>query len=171
LDTLSGNHESQSKKVRRSEVRKSVACFLCAVFVLVMATIAFADPEEEAKGLVEYAAKIFNEKGKDYAIKLLNSSSGPFRKGEVYVFAMNFDGVMLAHAANRDLVGSSQAALRDGKGELIFPPMLAIAKGPGTGWTEYYWLRHGEKEPTLKRTYIKRVPGEEILLGAGYYIK
>jgi cytochrome c len=160
-----------NRKVRRNRVRKSVACFLGVVFLFAMVATALADQESEAVQLVENAAKVFQDKGKDYAIKLLNTSSGPFRKGELYVFAMNFDGVMLAHAANRDLVGSSQASLRDGKGDLIFPSMLAAAKGPGSGWTEYYWLRHGEKEPTLKRTYIKRIPGEDILLGAGFYVK
>jgi cytochrome c len=152
-------------------VRKSVACFLGAVLVLVMATMPLADQESDTVQLVESAAKLFQEKGKDYAIRLLNTTSGPFRKGEIYVFAMNFDGVMLAHAANRDLVGLSQATMRDGKGDLLFPPMVGVAKNPGSGWTEYYWLRHGEKEPTLKRTYIKRVPGEDILLGAGFYVK
>ncbi len=153
-------------------MRTQVAfCILSVLFVLVMASGALCDQESDAKQLVDNAANVFQEKGKDYAIKLLNTSSGPFRKGELYVFAMNFEGVMLAHAAHRDLVGSSQAQMRDGKGELIFPPMLAAARDQGSGWTEYYWLRHGEKEPTLKRTYIKRIPGEEILLGAGYYVK
>jgi hypothetical protein len=46
---------------------------------------------------------------------LVNLSSGPFRKGKALAFAMTFDGVMLAHAANRDLAGKSQAAMKDDK--------------------------------------------------------
>jgi signal transduction histidine kinase len=136
-----------------------------------MASSALADAQSDSKELVDNAIEAFQEKGKDYSTKLLNTPSGPFRRGEVYVFAAKFDGTILAHAANRDLVGSSQTEMKDGKGQLIFPPMLEVAKNQGSGWVEYWWNRHGEKEPTLKRTFIRRVPGEDILVGAGYYVK
>ena len=68
------------------------------------------------------------------------------------MYALGFDGTMLAHAANRDLVHTNQSQLRDGKGNLIFPDQLETAANKGSGWVEYYWTRHGEKEPALKRT-------------------
>lgn len=151
--------------------RPALGCVLAIAFTLCLVAAAFADQESEVRNLVDTAVGIFKAKGTDYAVKLLNSGSGPFRKGELYVFATAFDGTMLAHASNRDLVGSSQFNWKDAKGVLIFPPMLEIAKNQGSGWVEYWWLRHAEKEPTLKRTYIRRVPGQDILLGAGYFIK
>jgi cytochrome c len=151
---------------------KRFGCCLSAVMCFILlASFAMADPQSDSEELVNKAVETFREKGADYTVKVMNSTSGPFRKGEVYVFAVKFDGTILAHAANKDLVGVSQMEMKDGKGELIFPPMLDVAKGTGSGWVEYWWLRHGEKEPTLKRTYIRRIPGEDILVGAGYYVK
>lgn len=153
-------------------MRKAVMCLSFGMaLVLLIGTTAFCDQEAECKALVDQAADSFTKSGEDYALKLINSSNGPFRKGEIYVFVLGFDGTMLAHAANRDLVHTNQSQLRDGKGNLIFQPQLEVATNQGSGWVEYYWLRHGEKEPTLKRTFVKRVPGKDILVAAGYYVK
>jgi cytochrome c len=144
---------------------------LFTVLLLYAFSLAYASQEAEVTEMVDKAADTFKEKGVDYAVRLINASSGPFRKGEIYVFALSFKGVMLAHSANRELVGKNQIDLQDAKGHLIFPPMLEIAKNQGSGWTEYWWARHGEKEPARKRTYIRRVPGKDIFVGAGYYVK
>lgn len=151
--------------------RSGLISFLAAVILISMQYSVFADQQSDSVEIVDKAVESFQSKGKDYTLKLINTMSGPFRKGEVYVFAISLDGIMLAHAANKDLVGINQNDMKDGKGNLIFPPMIEIAKKQGTGWTEYWWVRHGEKEPTMKRTYIKRVPGQDLLVGAGYYIK
>jgi cytochrome c len=152
-------------------MRKILVGIISSLLVLYAVSAALASQEAEVKAMVDKAADSFKEKGVDYTVRLLNAGSGPFRKGELYVFAMSFNGLMLGHSANRDLVGKNQIDLQDAKGHLIFPPMLDIAKNQGSGWTEYWWARHGEKDPALKRTYIKRVPGKDIFLGAGYYVK
>jgi signal transduction histidine kinase len=151
-------------------MRRIVAIVGCFMLVLCIFSKAFADQETEVKELVNKALATFSEKGMDYTVKLINSPSGPFRKGELYVFAMSFDGKILAHSANKDLVGKNQADFKDAKGELIFPPMLDAAEKSGEGWTEYWWMRHGEKEPSLKRTFVKRIPGEKMFLAGGYYV-
>lgn len=151
--------------------KKGLFALLAALLIVSMQGSVFADQQSDSIELVDKAVESFQTKGKDYTLKLINSMSGPFRKGEVYVFAVSFDGVMLAHAANKDLVGMTQNDLKDGKGNAIFPPMAEIAKNQGSGWTEYWWTRHGEKEPTLKRTFVKRIPGQDILVAAGYYVK
>ena len=51
----------------------------------------------------------------------------------------------------------------------LFVKFKDIANGPGKGWTEYWWPKPGEKKPSLKRTYIMRVPGQNLYIGAGYY--
>lgn len=151
--------------------KRFALCFMVAAFVPAMHCVAVADQQSDAETVVGNAVESFQTKGKDYTLKLLGTLSGPFRKGEVYTFALSFSGVMLAHPANKDLVGTSVSDVKDAKGNLILPPQLEVAKNQGAGWTEYLWLRHGEKEPTVKRTYIKRVPGEDIFVAAGYYVK
>ncbi|HMK34113.1 MAG TPA: cache domain-containing protein [Desulfomonilaceae bacterium] len=152
-------------------MKKLAYYLLGALLVLCAASIALADQAEEVKEMVDKAADLFAEKGNDYALKLLNSSSGPFRKGEVYVFAINMEGITLAHPVNRDLVGQSVMDLKDANGKFFSREFIEVAKTQGAGWVDYWWLRHGEKEPTLKRSYIRNVPGQNVVIGAGYYVK
>lgn len=137
-----------------------------------MASTVLADNEAEVQDLVNRAVALFKEKGDDYAIRVLNSGSGPFRKGELYVFVGSMkDFTFLAHPVNPELLGKSQKDLKDSKGLLIFQEFVKVAQNPGQGWVQYWWMRHAEKEPTLKRSFIERVPGEDIFVGAGFYVK
>ncbi len=130
------------------------------------------DQAAEAKTMVEKAAASFASKGKEKTFSLINSMTGPFRKGEVYVYAADLSNVVLAHPANRKLVGKNLTELKDAKGNPFVKELNRVATGPaGAGWVEYWWVRHGEKKPTLKRAYIMKVPGEDIMVAAGYYIK
>jgi cytochrome c len=140
--------------------------------VLLVSSMAWAVGEEATvQEMVDKAAQAFQDKGKDYALKLLSASAGPYRRGELFVFAIAFDGVMVAHAANHELVGKNLKDLKDTAGKPFVEEMLDIVRNQGSGWVEYHWTRVGEKDPTVKRSFVKRVPGEDILVGAGYYVK
>jgi cytochrome c len=146
--------------------------FMALSMVLLASTMVLAADEDVlVKDLVDRAVQAFQDKGKDYSLKLLSATAGPFRKGEYFVFAVSFDGVVVAHAATRDLVGKNLTDTKDAKGKPFVHDMVNLAKEQDSGWIEYYWTRVGEKEPVIKRSYVKRVPGEDILVGAGYYLK
>ncbi len=130
---------------------------------------AYADRENDTKELVEKAVQFFSEKGKDYALKVVGASNGPLRKdGGLYVFSFGFDGTGLAHPYSPKLLGP-QWNLQDTNGKYIVQDFVAIAKDHGSGWSEYSWNKPGETKPVSKKTYIMRIPGEEILIGCGYY--
>jgi signal transduction histidine kinase len=130
-----------------------------------------AGDNETVVDLVDKAVEMFPPKGKEYTMKLLNASAGPLRKGAVYVFAVDFKGRMLTHPVQQELRGQDSWEMKDAKGKLFVQDFVKIAQEQGQGWSEYWWLRVNEPAPTLKKTYIKRVPGEDILVGAGYYVK
>jgi signal transduction histidine kinase len=145
---------------------------LAALLVLSAASsTVLALDDAELVALVEKAQAAFKEKGTPYALKLIGSLDGPFRKREVFAFALSFDGVMLAHPVNKGLEGKNVLEMKDKKGNYFFKKIIEEAKGPGIGWVEYYWQRHGEPEPTLTRTFILKVPGEDIVVAAGLYEK
>ncbi len=93
------------------------------------------------------------------------------RKGALYAFAVNFKGQMLSHPTQDDLRAKDTWELQDAKGKFIIQEFIKIAKDQSHGWSDYLWIRVGETEPTVKRTYIKRVPGEDILVASGFYVK
>jgi cytochrome c len=151
-------------------MRSVVTISICLALIICASSPVLAEKETEVIALVNAAIQAFADKGTDHALKLINSPSSPFRKREIYVYAMSLDGVMLAHPANRDLVGKSQESFVDAKGTHINPVLREAMRKDGEGWAEYWWMRHGEKDPTLKRTYVKKVPGENIFVAAGYYV-
>lgn len=150
---------------------KNALGFGFVIVLLLVSSVVMADQEQECMDLVKSASASFKEKGKDYALKLINSSSGPFRKGELYVFALSSDGMGLGHPVNRDLLGVNQANMKDARGMLFIQEFLKVAKEQGSGWVSYWWNRHGEKEPSPKKSFIMKVPGEDVVLGAGFYVK
>jgi cytochrome c len=156
------------EEIVRSVTVITVTAVLIAAFA---ASAAFAGSEAEIVAMVEKAAAMFKDKGKDYTLKVIGTQDGPFRQKEMYVYAASLDGILLAHPVNQNLVGKSQLDLKDAKGKFFGRELLRVAKEQGSGWVEYYWLRHGEKEPTLKKTYVLKVPGEDIAVAGGVYEK
>lgn len=137
--------------------------------LIVCAGFAWASIEGDCKAVVDKAAGMFKSKGKDAAIKAVNDPKGPFVKGELYVFAVDMNNKVLAHPMNQSLVGKDVSKVKDPKGKLLFAEFLDVAKGKGVGWVEYMWPKPGAKEPSPKRSYIMKIPGEEVYIGAGYY--
>jgi cytochrome c len=145
---------------------------LFVLAIVLLACPAFAGGEDQAVvDLVNKALEIFKTQGKEQAIKVLNASAGPLRKGALYAFAVDFTGRNLSHPVMADLRGKDTWGQQDAKGRFIIQEFIKIAKEQGQGWSEYWWMRVNETSPTLKKTYIKRVPGEDILVGCGYYVK
>jgi hypothetical protein len=140
-----------------------LVCFMCVI------NSNASDPATEAKGLVDDAIAMFRKKGREYTLKVMNSVSGPFRSGSMYVFAISMEGVMLANLANRDLVGKDVTKMKDWNGTAYFLEMLNLAKEDGKGWAEYWRVRHGQENPTLTRAFVMRVPDEDLFLVATYY--
>ena len=141
------------------------------------------DQEALTKSIVDHAVTVFQEKvaekGKDYALKLMNSMSGQSalgaRKGPIYCFvcsSANDQVIILAHPANKAFKGKNLINFKGAKGKPFPHEFLRVVNSEaGKGWVDYWWRRHGENTPTLKRTYVARVPGEKIFIGAGYYIE
>ncbi len=83
----------------------AAAILVMVVLLPMMATAQEAGDKEVTIGLVDKAVAFFQEKGRDYAIKLLNASAGPLRKGSLYAFAIDQKGRMLSHPTQEDLRG------------------------------------------------------------------
>jgi cytochrome c len=150
---------------------RSLTLAILIIVMLPVVAAAQANDKDIVVELVDKTVAMFAQKGKVDTIKALNSPAGPLRKGALYAFAVTFKGQMLSHPVQDDIRGKDTWELQDAKGKFIIQEFVKIAKDQGHGWSDYLWIRVGETEPTMKRTYIKRVPSEDILVGAGYYVK
>ncbi|MGA6994037.1 MAG: cache domain-containing protein, partial [Candidatus Deferrimicrobiaceae bacterium] len=68
----------------------------------------------------------------------------------------------------KNLMGSMDKAEK-GKEKLLFKEFVDLAKSKGGGWVDYMWPKPGEEKPSKKISYIYRVPGKELFVGAGIY--
>jgi signal transduction histidine kinase len=125
--------------------------------------------KEECVAKVKEAAALIKEVGFEAAKVKLGDPNGPFVWKGTYIFVQNFDEVMLVNAQNPKLIGKSMRGIKDMTGKMFNAEMLQVANGSGEGWVVYTWPKPGEKEPSPKVSYIYRVPGEDLFVGAGIY--
>lgn len=153
---------------------KKLRVGLFVVAVLCIAAVASAQQaatKDECVIKCHEAAALINTKGLDEAIKEISNPKGPFVWKDSYVFLMNFDGKMLAHPFKPELTKLNHCLLiTDPTGRALFVNFVNLARTRDQGWVEYMWPRPGKKDPSKKITYIYRVPGKDLFVGAGVYV-
>lgn len=154
-------------------MRKTAVTILALIFGLFLAAGALADnaTKDECVAKSKEAAKMIIDKGLDGAVKEINNKQGKFVWKDTYVFLMDLDGKMLAHPMSPALIGQNLLDRKD-KGEpgkLLFKEFVELAKGSGEGWSGYMWANPGDAAPRKKISFIYRVPGKDLLVGAGIW--
>ncbi len=147
---------------------------LMIVAVLFVANTAFAESatKEECIATCKMAAEML-VKDKAAGIAEIGNKTGKFVWKDTYVFLMDMDGKMLAHPIKPALTEKgSLLAVPDKNAEhpkMLFAEFVQVAKDSGEGWVDYMWPKPGEEAPSKKDTYIYRVPGTDMFVGAGIY--
>jgi len=139
----------------------------CMVFGVTL--VAQASTIEEAKALAEKGAAYMKANGKDKAIAEFNNPNGEFVKGDLYLFAIDFNGIILAHGGNPKLVGQSFLEMKDPTGKYFIKEQLDLAKSKGSGWIEYNWTNPATKKVQNKKSWIQRIEGTDIYVGCGIF--
>ena len=126
-----------------------------------------AQDAQRAQALLARAVGLYRQQG-DGAFAAFNGPS-EFVDGELYVWVLGTDGVMLASGgSSAALIGRKVMNMRDAFGTPFFYDMLEKAKTSDTGIVEYRWLNRLHHKPERKITYFQKVG--ERLLAVGYYI-
>jgi cytochrome c len=149
------------------KMKKILAVFLTGIFLLGMTGSALASSAAEATALVDKATAFYKANGKDKAFAEFSNSKGPFVKGELYIFILDLNGVVLAHGANEKLINKDLSQLKDVDGKLFIQEALQTAKSKGSGWVDYKWTNPTTKKVEGKSTYVKKV--DEIIFCCGIY--
>ena len=125
--------------------------------------------KDECVATCKAAATLVNDKGLDAAIAEINKKDGKFVWKDSYVFLMDLDGKMLAHPVSSALIGKDQTGLTDKAGKPFIKEFVEVAKTKGEGWVTYMWPKPGAEAAVKKLTYVYRVPGKNLFVGAGIY--
>ena len=127
--------------------------------------------KEECVVKCHEASALINSKGLDAAIKEISDPKGSFVWKDSYVFLMNLDGKMLAHPFRPELTKQEHVLLMtDPTDKALFVHFVNLARKVGQGWVEYMWPKPGKTTPSKKLSYIYRVPGQDVFVGAGVYV-
>lgn len=127
--------------------------------------------EAESVRMVEKGVAHIGAVGLAQALKDFSVKKGAWIDGELYLFALDKNGVILAHAANRGMIGVNMTQIQDANGKEFVREMLNVASGEGKGWVEYLWTNPVSGKLEHKRTYLRQVPGHDCIVLAGYYYK
>jgi signal transduction histidine kinase len=104
--------------------------------------------------MVTSAVSLLTTKGMDEGIKQLSDSTGQFVKEELYVFAYDTTGTMVAHPKNAKLIGKNLINIPDIDGKLFRKEILETALTKKTGWVDYKYKNPSNGKIEDKITYV-----------------
>jgi hypothetical protein len=123
--------------------------------------------ESELASFVELAALHAKDVGKYEAIKDFMDRNGSWVKGDIYIFAHDFNGTSLCLPFMPGEVGTDRSNIQNDKGVYINRDMRAIAMN-GSGFYEYDWQNPLTNQSEPKVSYVMKVD-DTWYLGAGIY--
>jgi len=136
------------------------------IVLFVFGVLSCASGKDDAKALVRKAVAYVKYQGKEKAIAEISKPRGMFDKGELYVFAYDLNGVMVAHPKNPALIGKNLIAVPDSDGKLFRKEIVEKANSKGSGWVDYVYLNPETKDYEHKTTYCEKEGDIIICCGA-----
>ena len=121
------------------------------------------------KGAVAVVNKdLVEDRPMEQAFSTISYRLGRFVVGDLYLYAVRFDGLQVAHQ-NQELVGQNALGYKDANGLYVNKEIIAKLKNkePGDGvWVEY------TSQNAKKKAYAEKVvdtKGTEFFIACGYY--
>ncbi|VVB71960.1 Single Cache domain 2 [uncultured archaeon] len=131
---------------------------------------AFFPPEsrENLVAFVDSAVKYAEENGREKALAAFNDRNGSFVRGNLYIFAYDYNGTVLSLPHQPTLLGSNRLDAKDSNGIRFVHNCIDQAKR-GSGYLYYLYGNPGmNMKDDLKLGYVKSVDSN-WWLGAGIY--
>jgi len=116
-----------------------------------------ADDKETAVKMVKAAVAYIAANGEEKGLDALNNPNGEFVKGELYVFAYDMNGVLLANSFRQNLLGQNLLDVPDASGKKFRREIIELAKTKGSGWVDYSYQNPKTKQLEQKTTYLEKV--------------
>lgn len=143
----------------------NVTLIILGIFYAVNA-LAADDEKKIAVTMVGDAVKMMKTAGKAKTLAAISDPQGVFVKGEIYVFAYDFNGVIVAHPKNPKLVGKNMLEVPDVDGKFFRKDIVALAKKKETGWVDYKYKNPESGKIEHKTTYVTGADDIAICCGA-----
>jgi cytochrome c len=119
---------------------------------------------------VNQAVDLLNKEGVQAFPKFKGKNSNFIFNG-TYIWVHSNDGTMLMHPIKPALVGKNVLGIKDSDGKSFFKAMNDTVNQNGSGWVQYKWPKPGQKDSSVKISYVKSatVNGKPVVVGCGVY--
>ena len=126
-------------------------------------------PREEMASFLDEARDHLLENGKIEGLKAISDPHGEFVRGELYVFAYDFTGTLLAHPYLPQLVGRNNLDLVDPNGVPMIKNLMEVAERGGGFIYNIYPNPAADNVDELKLVGVLKVD-DDLWIGSGIYI-
>jgi len=125
------------------------------------------EERDQAVALVKKAVAHARARGLARAIKDFNAAHGEFNDGKYYIWAGDFDGIIVANGANLESCGQNHFELKAVDGRRFIQEIIQAARTRGKGWCDYPWKNPASGRTEQKSTYFEAVGN--VFLACGIY--
>lgn len=133
------------------------------------APVANDSARAELVSFLEEARNYTLNNGKDEAFKAFNNPKGEFVRDDMYIFAYDFNGTLLAHPYLTNLIGRNNLDLVDPNGVYFIRNLMEVAKR-GNGFSYNVYPNPSKANQTeLKLLYVIKVD-DGLWIGSGIYL-
>ncbi len=137
------------------------------ISLLSVSLVLAVSPADQAKTMVDEAVAFFNANGKEKALQEISNPKGRWAKGELYVFAYDLNGVVIAHPINPKLIGKNLIDVPDAAGKTFRRDIAEVARTKGMGWVDYKYKNPSTNKIEDKSTFLRKV-GDAIICCGTY---
>ena len=106
-------------------------------------------------------------KDKTAAVAEIGNAKGRYVSGELYVFAYDLTGTMIAHPINAKLVGKNLLDVPDAGGKMFRKEIIDSVKAKGSATVDYQYKNPQSGVIESKVSYCKQAA--DLAVCAGYY--
>jgi signal transduction histidine kinase len=125
--------------------------------------------KEEMVAFVREAVAYAQQNGKDKALAEFSARNGSFFRGDLYIYAYDYNGTTIAHPVNPEKIGVNRLNEKDAEGNLFIQDLRQAAYN-GTGFTTYTYINPVHNNTVEKKLgYVMKVD-DSWWLGSGIYI-
>ncbi|MDD1702425.1 MAG: cache domain-containing protein [Methanoregula sp.] len=123
---------------------------------------------ETLVAFVKEAVSYAKANGNAAAIAEFNKANGSFVRGELYIYAYDFNGTTLVHPVNPEKIGVNRLNETDAHGNYFIKDLRDAAQN-GSGFVEFYYINPVHNRTVEKKLgYVEKVD-DGWFVGSGIY--
>jgi len=123
---------------------------------------------ETLVAFVDRAVLYAKNEGKEKALAEFSNPNGSFIRGELYIYAYDFNGTTLAHPVNPEKIGVNRFNETAGDVGIVLRNMTEIARN-GSGFYRFYYINPAHNRTLESKLGYAEKVDNDWWLGSGVY--